>query len=135
LVLRPAAIYGPGRGAHVAMREGRYKLVGDGSSYISRIYVEDLAAIVRAALESDLTGAYPVADDQPCSQREMAEYIAELTGLPVPPSAPAEEADETRRGDRRVDGRAIRRLLGVELRYPSYREGIAAALQADEASR
>jgi dTDP-4-dehydrorhamnose reductase len=134
LILRPAAIYGPRRGAHVAMQEGRYKLVGDGSSYISRIYVDDLAAIVRAALDSDLTGAYPVADDQPCSQREMAEYIAELTGLPIPASVPPERADETRRGDRRVDGCAVRRLLGVDLRYPSYREGIPAALQA-EASR
>jgi uncharacterized protein YbjT (DUF2867 family) len=132
LVLRPAAIYGPGRGAHVAMREGRYKLAGDGSGFISRIHVEDLAAVVRAAIDSDLIGAYPVADDRPCSQREMAEFIAELTGLPVPLAVPTEQADETRRGDRRVDGRAIRRLLGVELRYPSYREGVPAAIQAEE---
>ena len=131
LVLRPAAIYGPGRGAHVAMREGRYKLVGDGSGYISRIHVDDLAAIVRAALDSDLTGAYPVADDEPCSQLEMARFIAEQTGWPLPDFVPAEQADETRRGDRRVDGRAIRRLLGVELRYPTFREGIRMALEAD----
>ena len=128
LVLRPAAIYGPGRGAHVAMREGRYQLAGDGSGYISRIHVDDLAAIIRAALDSDLTGAFPVADDHPCSQREMAHYVADLTGLPLPRSVPLEQADETRRGDRRVDGRAIRRLLGVELRYPSYREGIPASM-------
>ena len=134
LVLRPAAIYGPGRGAHVAMKEGRYKLAGDGSGFISRIHVDDLAAIVSAALASELTGAYPVADGRPCSQREMAEFVCELTGLPMPPTVPREQADETRRGDRRVDGSAIRRLLGVELRYPSYREGVPAALQA-EASR
>lgn len=135
LVLRPAAIYGPGRGAHAAMREGRYKLVGDGSGFISRIHVDDLAAIVRAALTSGLTGAYPVADDAPCSQRSMAEFVSELTGLPMPASVSPELADETRRGDRHVDGRAIRRLLGIELRYPSYREGVAAALQAEGASR
>jgi nucleoside-diphosphate-sugar epimerase len=132
LVLRPAAIYGPGRGAHVAMREGRYKLAGDGSGFISRIHVDDLAAIVSAALASDLTGAYPVADEGPCSQREMAEFVAGLTGLPMPPSVPREQADETRQGDRRVDGRAIRRLLGVGLRYPSYREGVPAAIQAEK---
>lgn len=127
LVLRPAAIYGPGRGAHVALREGRYKLAGAGSGFISRIHVDDLAAIVSAALESDLTGAYPVADDRPCSQREMAEFVCRLTGLPMPSTVPVEQADETRRGDRRVDGSAIRRLLGVELRYPSYREGVPAS--------
>jgi nucleoside-diphosphate-sugar epimerase len=130
LVLRPAAIYGPGRGAHVAMREGRYKLAGDGSSFISRIHVDDLAAIIRAALDANLTGAFPVADDEPCSQLEMARFIAELTGLPMPPSVPPEQADETRRGDRRVDGRAIRRLLGVELRRPSYRVGVPMALES-----
>ena len=130
LVLRPAAIYGPGRGAHVAMQDGRYKLAGDGSGHISRIHVDDLAAVTSAALASDLTGAYPVADEQPCSQREMAKFIAKLTGLPMPPMVPRDQADETRRGDRRVDGRAIRRLLGVELRYPSYREGVPDAIAA-----
>ena len=30
IVLRPAAIYGPGRGVHVSIAEGRYRLVGDG---------------------------------------------------------------------------------------------------------
>lgn len=134
LVLRPAAIYGPGRGAHVAMAEGRYKLAGDGSGFISRVHVEDLAAIVSAALASELTGAYPVADDRPCSQREMAEFVCELTGLPMPPTVPVEQADETRRGDRRVDGGAIRRLLGVALRYPSYREGVPAAIRAETES-
>ena len=135
LVLRPAAIYGPGRGAHVAMREGRYKLAGDGAGYISRIHADDLAAIVRAALDSDLTGAFPVADDEPCSQFEMARFIAGLTGLPMPSSVAPEEADETRRGDRRVDGRAIRRLLGIELLYPSYRVGVPMALQAESNAR
>ncbi len=133
LLLRPAAIYGPGRGAHVAMREGRYALAGDGSGFISRIHVDDLAVIVAAALESDLVGAYPVADEQPCSQREMARYVVDLTGLPMPSTVPRERADETRRGDRRVDGRAIREALGVELRYPTYREGVAAALETEGA--
>lgn len=131
LVLRPAAIYGPGRGAHTSMRDGRYKLVGDGSGYISRIHVDDLAGLVRAALDSDLTGAFPVADDEPCSQLEMARFIAERTGLPLPAFVAPEAADETRRGDRRVDGRAIRKLLVVKLRYPSFREGVPAALASE----
>ena len=36
--------------------------------------------------------------------------------------------DDTRRANRRVDGTAIRRALGLSLRYPSYREGIVASL-------
>ena len=130
LVLRPAAIYGPDRGVHVAMKEGRFFLAGDGSNYVSRIQVEDLAAHAVAALESNVTGAYPVADDLPCTSREIAEFCARLFNLPMPASAPRESLHETRRADRRVDGRAIRARLGVSLKYPTYREGLAAALTA-----
>src|SRR5580700_5042672 len=48
LVLRPAAIYGPGRGAHVSLQAGKLKLRGDGSNIVSRIHVDDLAAIACA---------------------------------------------------------------------------------------
>jgi nucleoside-diphosphate-sugar epimerase len=128
LILRPAAIYGPGRGAHVALREGRFPLAGEGSNFISRIHVDDLAALAAKALLSEITGAYPVADREPCTSREIAEFSARLLGVPMPPSVTEAELSETRRSDRRVDGSAICRLLGVELRYPSYRQGIPAAL-------
>ena len=130
LVLRPAAIYGPGRGVQVALPRGEYKLVDDGSNFVSRIHVDDLAAITVAALLSDVTGAFPVADDYPSLSREIAEFCAELLGVPVSESVTRTEVSETRRSNRRVDGRAIRELLGVELRYPSYREGIPASLRA-----
>ena len=124
IVLRPAAIYGPDRGVHVSIREGRFRLAGDGLNYTSRVHVEDLAAICEAALFSDISGAWPVADDYPCTSREIASYCAELVGVPLPAAAKASELHHTRRANRRVDGRAIRRLLQVPLKYPSYREGI-----------
>jgi nucleoside-diphosphate-sugar epimerase len=128
LVLRPAAIYGPGRGIHVSMREGRFQLAGAGDNFVSRIHVDDLAAHAEAALLSDVTGAYPVGDDLPCTSREIAEYCARLLHLPMPPSASRETLHETRRADRRVDGRAIRTLLRINLQYPTYREGLAASV-------
>lgn len=129
LILRPAAIYGPGRGVQAALPRGDYKLVGDGSNFVSRIHVDDLAAITAAALRSRLAGAYPVADDHPSSSREIAEFCARLLGVSLPPSVALGEVSETRRSNRRVDGGAIRRLLSIDLRYPSYREGIPAALR------
>ncbi len=128
LILRPAAIYGPGRGIHASMKLGKFKLWGDGSNYVSRIHVDDLAAIAEAALLSDLTGAFPVADCHPCQSREIAEFCSQLLDLPMPLSARRDELSPTRRADRRVDGSAIRRALGIELRYPSYRTGIPASL-------
>lgn len=131
LVLRPAAIYGPGRGVHRRIAEGSFQLLEGGENFISRIHVDDLAEIAFRGMLSDLTGAFPVADDKPCRSREICEYCAELLGLPVPQPARPGELSETRRSDRRVDGRAIRRLLGVELRYPSYRSGVPAAIQEE----
>ena len=119
MVLRPAAIYGPGRGIHVSMRRGEFKMLGEGLNFVSRIHVDDLAALATAALLSDDTGAWPVADDEPARSREIAEFCAELLGLPMPRAAAPKELSETRRANRRVDGRAVRGVLGVQLKYPS----------------
>ena len=128
LVLRPAAIYGPGRGVHKAMRNGSFRLLGDGSNFVSRIHVDDLAAHAEAALLSDVQGAFPVADAHACPSREIAAYCANLLGLPMPASASLTEIPSSRRNNRRVDGSAIRKLLGLTLAYPSYEQGIPASL-------
>ncbi|MBI2686831.1 MAG: hypothetical protein HYX27_10980 [Acidobacteria bacterium] len=129
-VLRPAAIYGPGRGAHESLRAGRWRVAGDGANYTSRIHVEDLAAISAAAVLGELQGAWPVADAEPCTNAEITRFCCKLMGLPLPPSVPVSEVDETRRADRRVDGSEVLRRLGIKLRYPSYRSGVPAALAA-----
>jgi nucleoside-diphosphate-sugar epimerase len=113
LVLRPAAIYGPGR-----IRRRR-----EGSGDVSRIHVDDLAAHIEAALFSEVTGAWPVADDHPCPSSEIAEFA----GLHPEWGGPV--ARSGRHINRRVDGSAIRRLLGITLQYPSYRSGIPAAIE------
>jgi nucleoside-diphosphate-sugar epimerase len=122
LILRAAAIYGPGRGVHVAMREGRLPR-GSASGVVSRIHVDDLAALAEAALFSTAEGAWPVADDAPCASDEIARFLgfSDLAeGVPA--------------SGRSVNGRGIRKLLGVELHFPSWRTGIPACLD-EEAMR
>ena len=134
MILRPAAIYGPGRGVHTAMQQGRFRLAGDGLNFVSRIHVDDLAALAVAALESSATGTYPVADNEPCTSLEIVEFCAQLLGLPLPDSVTENEVSETRRSDRQVNGSAIRRIFGVGLKFASYRTGIPAALAAELAA-
>jgi len=134
LVLRSAAIYGPRRGVHQAMREGRYKLVGKGNNYVSRVHVNDLAWHAAEALSGDVEGAYPVADEEPCTSCEIAEFCARLLHLPMPESADLVDVDESLRANRRVDGGAIREALEIDLLYPSYRIGIPAAIIAESHS-
>jgi nucleoside-diphosphate-sugar epimerase len=121
LILRPAAIYGPGRGIQESIKTGSCRL---GDNFVSRIHVEDLAAHCEAALVSDVTGAYPVADEEPCTSTEIAQFCARLLNVPLPDSA------ATTHTSRKVDGSAIRRRLGITLTYPSYRVGILASLRA-----
>jgi nucleoside-diphosphate-sugar epimerase len=123
LILRPAAIYGPGRGVQESLRRGTCRV---DDNYVSRIHVDDLAAHIEAALLSEVTGAYPVADDEPCTSREIAEFCARLLDLPLPLHEQAKACST----NRRVDGSAIRRALGITLRYPSYRVGIPASISA-----
>jgi nucleoside-diphosphate-sugar epimerase len=129
LVLRPAAIYGPGRGVHESYLRGAYV---PSDNFVSRIHVEDLAAHVEAALFAQLSGAWPVADDEPCTSREIAEFCAAQLGGATP-----RQMGTGRRptGNRRVDGSAIRRALGIELKYPSYRVGIPAMMQLERGRR
>lgn len=116
------------------MREGRFRLPRDESRLVSRIHVDDLAAIVARALQQHVEGAYPVADECPATSGEVARHCASLLDLPLPAVVSDDCLSETRRADRRVDGSAILRLLGMRLRYPSFREGITACIAAEEAS-
>lgn len=133
LILRPAAIYGPGRGIHAAMRAGTFLLPSDSARFVSRIHVDDLARHAEVSMLNDVAGAYPVADECPCTSREAAEFCSRLLGIPLPDEIPVESLSETRQSDRRVDGSEIRRLLGIPLLYPSYREGFPACI--DEEAR
>ena len=129
IILRSAAIYGPDRGIHVRLREG--KIPRGAGAFVSRIHVDDLVAILDAAVESTLQGAWPVADDCPAVSEEVAAWCASLMGLPLPEG----NARSFPVAGRRVDGRKIRQLLGVKLTYASYREGIPASLEEENTQK
>ncbi len=133
IVLRAAAIYGPGRGLHVRLAKGEHKVAGGGRNVVSRIHVEDLARLSLAALERAEKGAtFVVADDAPVPQAEVIGWLCERTGVAPPKEVPREALPPTLQHDRAVDGRRIQRVLGVGLRYPTYREGFGACLDAGE---
>lgn len=116
LVLRAAAIYGPGRGL---LAEGgpRFQHARSLDAVASRIHADDLAALAVAALAGSLEGVFPAADEEPASGRAL---LAAWSGTAWAP--PASRPDP--RGSRRVDGSAVARALGVRLRYPSFRDAI-----------
>ena len=127
LILRAAAIYGPGRGVHRAIREGRVAR-GSFAPVVSRIHVDDLAALAEAGLFCHLAGAWPVADELPCASAEITRWLKLLLGLP---EIQTQEKQFTVSG-RKVDGSEIRKLLGVPLAYATWEAGILASLAEEK---
>lgn len=129
MVLRPAAIYGPGRGVHWSARQSTFR-PPPGNPIVSRIHVDDLADHAVRALQSEATGAFPVADEEPCPSVEVAEWTCAYLGIPFVAGAVEES-----KGGRSVNGSAVRAILGIQLRYRSFREGVVACLDQEGAGR
>jgi nucleoside-diphosphate-sugar epimerase len=128
-VLRCPGIYGPDRGLHVRVLKGEHRIPGDGTRHLSRIHIEDLAQLLLAAGRRGQPRGetYVVGDAEPAAQIDVVRFIAESYHVPLPASVPLESVHESLRADRRVDASRALTTLGVTLRHPSYREGMAPA--------
>jgi hypothetical protein len=137
-VFRLAAIYGPGRNPFAALRAGTAKRIDRPGQVFSRIHVEDLAAALSASIARPRPGAvYNICDDEPASPAAVVAHAARLLGLPPPPLVPfaAAELSPLARSfyadNKRVSNALLKRELGVRLRYPDYRVGLAAIRAAE----
>ncbi len=134
IVLRLAGLYGPGR-----IPRAQAVLLGEPidapqDGFLNLIHVDDAAAIVLLAEErAPLPRTYVVSDGQPVIRSEYYAELARLLGWPPPrfvapdPNSPAALRAA---GDKRADSRRMMRELSPVLRYPSYREGLAAVVAA-----
>lgn len=125
-ILRAPGIYGPERGLHLRVVRGEHRIPGDGARFASRIHVDDLATLIlaSAAVRGE---TFIVGDLEPAPQIDVVRWICEEWGCPMPPSVPPETVHETLRYSRRIDPRRALAVLGVTLRYPSYRNGMRRA--------
>jgi nucleoside-diphosphate-sugar epimerase len=133
-VLRLAGIYGPGRNALMRLKAGAERRVYKPDQVFNRIHVEDIAATVEAAIEQEIGGIFNVTDDEPAPPHEVSAFGAELLGMEPAPLVDWREAEMTPMArsfyeeNKRVRNSRIKQALGVELRYPTYREGLSALL-------
>jgi nucleoside-diphosphate-sugar epimerase len=125
-VLRCPGIYGPDRGLHVRVIKGEHRIPGDGTRFLSRIHVEDLAQLVLGLTSADARGdTFVVGDVEPAPQVEVVRFIADAYRVPMPAFVPLESVHESLRADRRVDASRALTTARITLRYPTYREGMA----------
>ena len=133
-VIRIAGIYGPGANALVAVKAGRARRIVKPGQVFNRIHVDDLAQIIEKAAIRGADGVFNAADDEPSPPGDPIAFAASLMGVPQPPEIAFDEARKTMTpmalsfyGEcKRVRNDRIKTVLGVSLRYPTYREGLRA---------
>lgn len=124
-ILRGGMFYGAGAGLEddwrQAARNGELVLPGDGSDRISLVHVVDMARAVVVAVESAPSGSvYNVVDDEPPTYAQLFAYVAAQAGV----SPPAAGGQRMRQSFACTNAK-IRRELGWQPAYPSYRSGLA----------
>ena len=93
-IFRLAGIYGPGRSALDAVRQGRAQRIDKPGHVFSRIHVADLVAVLRASMARPRAGAlYNVCDDEPAAQADVIAHACALLGRAAPPLIPFDAAD------------------------------------------
>ncbi len=137
MIFRLAGIYGPGRNQLESLRDGTARRIVREGQIFSRIHVDDIAAVLEASIAKPNAGAvYNVCDDEPAPPHEVVEYAAKLLGVAPPPLERFEDAQATMSEmgrsfyteSKRVKNDRIKTDLGVQLLYPTYREGLKALL-------
>src|SRR5262249_54109311 len=126
VVLRFAGIYGPDRLLQKQALLRGEPLAGDADRWLNLVHVSDGADAVLAAEAKAAPGeTYLIADDTPVSRRDFYTLLARL--LPASPAV-FDHRPEPGAPNRRVSNRKAREQLGWVPHFPSYREGLPAAV-------
>ena len=128
-----AGIYGPGRNAIANLRDGTARRIVKPGQVFNRIHVDDIARAIAASMSADHAGGvFNVCDDEPAPPQDVVTCAAEIIDITPPPEIPFEQATLSPMAasfwtsSKRVSNRKLRQELGVDLAYPTYREGLAA---------
>jgi nucleoside-diphosphate-sugar epimerase len=133
-ILRLSGIYGPGQNALVNVRLGRARNIAKPGQVFNRIHVADIAQAIDAAFARAADGVFNITDDEPTPPADPIVFAAALLGVPPPAEIAFAEAVKTMTPmaasfyaeNRRVRNDRLKTVLGVTLRYPTYREGLTA---------
>lgn len=136
-IFRLPGIYGPGRSIFERLRTGKARRIERPGHVFCRIHVEDIVQTLWASMQQPNPGSiYNVSDDEPTEPSNLILEAAHLLGVEPPKAISFEAAEMTPmsasfwRESRRVRNEKIKTELGVRLKYPTYREGLRAILQA-----
>jgi nucleoside-diphosphate-sugar epimerase len=136
IALRYGGFYGaPNDGLTGPVRKRQYPIVGDGGGISSFVHVGDAAAATVLALGHGGPAIYNITDDEPAPMSEWLPALAEALGAKPPRHVPrwlarliaGDGMVEMAAESRGASNAKAKAELGWTLRYPSWREGFAAA--------
>jgi nucleoside-diphosphate-sugar epimerase len=144
VVLRYGWFYGPGTsialdplGSQIELlRKREFPILGGGTGIWSLIHIEDAATATVNAIENGPGGIYNIVDDEPAPVSEFLPALAAVVGAKRPLRAPrwvgrlaaGEIAVMAMTELRGASNDKVKRELGWQLRYPSWRQGFAGGL-------
>lgn len=120
------------------IRDGSFKIPGSGDYYRSFVHVDDVASALTLVAERNAKNStYIISDDEPVTFAEFVYYVADRLALKRPGKVPALLAKAVLGSDMvklltysvRARNTKAKNELGLQLQYPTYREGVADALQ------
>jgi 2-alkyl-3-oxoalkanoate reductase len=136
IALRYGGFYGASNDGLVKpVHKRQFPVIGDGDGISSFIHLDDAAAATVLALEHEGPGLYNVVDDEPAPMREWLPALANALGAKPPRRVPVWLARLIAGkgmvmmavGSRGASNAKAKQELGWTLRYPSWRQGFAAA--------
>jgi nucleoside-diphosphate-sugar epimerase len=120
-IVRPAGIYGPGRTRLInTVRQGQRL---NHQRWTNRVHRDDLVrGLERLTLDTEPPDLVHAVDSLPAQMGDVAAFIADRLGVPIPG-----HVEDERPGGKRIDGARFDSLVGG-LRFPTYRDGFASLL-------
>ena len=132
--LRLGGLYGPNRVPYGKQLMAGEELAASPAGYLNLIQVDDAARITcLVAGTKTLPDVLNVTDGEPVIRKDYFQEIARLVGAPEPRYA-IRNTTSTRRNvaDRQISNARLRKHLAFELQFPSYRDGLADAIENTE---
>lgn len=132
-IFRLSGIYGPGPGRNIfeRLRSGKAQHIFRPGHVFSRVHVADIVQTLWCSMSNPRPGEiYNVADDLPTESSNLILQACALMKVEPPPAIPWEEANLSPMAasfwqeSRRVSNFKIKSQLGVELFFPTYKEGL-----------
>lgn len=129
-IFRLSGIFGPGRNAFMNIEKGAARRLVKKDQVFNRIHRDDIGTAVSLAMEKNISGTFNITDNEPAPPQDVVTYAFKLIGKEPPLEIDFETADITPMArsfygeNKRVSNAKSKSVLGMEYKWPNYRDSL-----------